>query len=313
MKNMTRALALLLALVLILGLVVTGFADATSGTSPDTKGNITIDNAVKDQTYKIYRILELESFDETAKAYSYKVAIKWKGFIDSETGKQYFSVQNNRNDNIEDGYVSWVGEQSAERVAAFAKIALKYATDNSIEADVTQKATSASVSFNTLPLGYYLLDSSLGTLCSLDTTNSNVTITEKNAVPTNKKEVKEGETRSDKNDANIGDTVEFKSTITAQPGAENYVFEDTMSNGLTYNDDAKVYTNEGMTTELPNERNVAYTVTKAPTGGPTFTITFTKGYLDGITTATKLYVKEALIKSARAGSERFCFQARLGK
>lgn len=71
------------------GLVVTGFADATSGTSPDTKGNITIDNAVKDQTYKIYRILELESFDETAKAYSYKVAIKWKGFIDSE-GKQYF-------------------------------------------------------------------------------------------------------------------------------------------------------------------------------------------------------------------------------
>ena len=108
MKNMTRALALLLALVLILGLVVTGFADATSGTSPDTKGNITIDNAVKDQTYKIYRILELESFDETAKAYSYKVAIKWKGFIDSETGKQYFSVQNNRNDNIEDGYVSWV-------------------------------------------------------------------------------------------------------------------------------------------------------------------------------------------------------------
>ena len=86
-----------------------------------------------------------------------------------------------------------------------------------------------------------------------------------------------------------------------------------MSNGLTYNDDAKVYTNEGMTTELPNERNVAYTVTKAPTGGPTFTITFTKGYLDGITTATKLYVKESLIKSARAGSERFCFQARLGK
>lgn len=98
-------------------------------------------------------------------------------------------------------------EQSAERVAAFAKIALKYATDNSIEADATQKATSASVSFNTLPLGYYLLDSSLGTLCSLDTTNSNVTITGKNAVPTNKKEVKEGETRSDKNDADIGDTV----------------------------------------------------------------------------------------------------------
>lgn len=267
MKNITRALALLLALVLILGLVVTGFADG-AGASPATTGTITINSAVKDQTYKIYRILELESFDETAKAYSYKVATKWKNFIDSETGKQYFSVQNNRNDNIEDGYVSWVGEQSAERVAAFAKIALKYATDNSIEADGTHIATSASVSFNTLPLGYYLLDSSLGTLCSLSTTKPEATITEKNDVPTNKKEVKEGNNWATSNDANIGDTVEFQSTITAKLGADSYVFHDTMSEGLTFNS-TSVKVTKGENAENVDATN--YTLKAKNDGTSTFT------------------------------------------
>ena len=52
MKHMTRILALLLALVLCLGLSVTAFA-------AEEKGSITINSAVKDQTYTIYRILEL--------------------------------------------------------------------------------------------------------------------------------------------------------------------------------------------------------------------------------------------------------------
>ena len=36
------------------------------------------------------------------------------------------------------------------------------------------------------------------------------------------------------NDADIGQTVNFKSTITAQTGAENYIFHDKMSAGLTF-------------------------------------------------------------------------------
>ena len=90
------------------------------------------------------------------------------------------------------------------------------------------------------------------------------------------------------NDADIGQTVNFKSTITAQPGAENYVFEDTMSAGLTYKNDAKVYTDETMTTELAAAN---YTVNNTPGDGKTFTITFTQSYLDTVTAETKLYVK----------------------
>lgn len=316
MKNITRVLALLLALILVLGLVVTGFADdsGTTGT-----GKITIDNAVVGQTYTIYKILTLESYNaEPGKeAYSYKAASGWENFFKTGDGATYFDVTADGNaDNVEAGYVTWksiAGETEVEkqaRVAEFAKKALAYAknTSNSISATRTQEnVTEGTVTFDNLPLGYYLLDSSLGTLCSLDTTNSEVNIQEKNKAPTNTKQVQEDSKVSDANggwgdtnDADIGQTVNFKSTITAQPGAQNYVFEDTMSNGLTYNNDAKIYTNEGMTTELHNEGNVAYTVNNTPTGGPTFTITFTKDYLDGIKAETTLYVKYSAVLNENA-------------
>ena len=47
-----------------------------------------------------------------------------------------------------------------------------------------------------LTLGYYLVDSSLGALCGLTTTQPNATIQEKNEEPTIEKQVKEGETRT---------------------------------------------------------------------------------------------------------------------
>ena len=249
MKNITRVLALLLALVLVLGLVVTGFAEGTSGSSPDTKGSITIDNAVVGESYSIYKILTLESYDKTANAYSYKPASnQWKTFLTTGDGKDYFNVKADTSDNIEADYVTWKsnpGETEADkqsRAAEFAQKALAYAKTNSITATDTQaKVNTQTVTFSNLDLGYYLLDSSLGTLCSLDTTNSNVTIREKNAVPTNEKKVQEdskvgtANEYGTENDADIGQTVNFKSTITAQPGAQNYVFHDAMSAGLTFN------------------------------------------------------------------------------
>ena len=136
------------------------------------------------------------------------------------------------------------------------------------------------------------MTSTLGTKAIVGTTpgNPNPEIQEKNEAPTNVKTVEEDSTGKygSTNDADIGQTVNFKSTITAQPGAENYVFEDTMSAGLSYKNDAKVYTDETMTAELAAAN---YTVNNTPGDGKTFTITFTQSYLDTITAATKLYVK----------------------
>ena len=58
---------------------------------------------------------------------------------------------------------------------------------------------------------------------------------EKNEQPPVKKEVKEDSTEKweDENTAEIGDAVEFRTTIGAKPGAEGYVLHDVMTEGLT--------------------------------------------------------------------------------
>ena len=69
------------------------------------------------------------------------------------------------------------------------------------------------------------MTSTLGTKATVGTTpgDPNPVIQEKNQAPTNEKTVEEDSTGTygPTNDADIGQTVNFKSTITAQPGAEN--------------------------------------------------------------------------------------------
>ena len=281
MKHAKRFASLLLALVMIMGLATTAFA-------ADNTGSITISNAENGQTYTIYRILELEGYDKTAGAYAYKATTDWDSFITGNDIKgTYVNVD-------AQGYVTWVQGASA---ADFAKAAQAYAKTNSVSNQGTVTASSATVEFNNLDLGYYLVDSSLGTLCSLDTTNPSVTISEKNTVPTNKKKVEEDSTNTygEKNDADIGQTVNFQSAITLPRGSENIVFHDTMSNGLTLDASSiKVYTDAAMATELTNTNNASYTVTTSGlTDGCTFEISFTKTYLDGLTADSTVYVKYA--------------------
>lgn len=256
MKNMKRLLSVLLMLVMMLSLATVSFA-------ADEKGSITINNAVSGQIYKAYRILNLESYNSTTNAYAYKANSAWATWLATQT--TYVAIDTN-------GYVTWV---TGADVAAFAKLAQAYAAENSIVADATVTASGTTVEFENLELGYYLVDTTLGTLCSLDTTNPNVTMTEKNAAPENKKEVEEDSNLAygAENDADLGQTVNFKSTITAQAGAENYVFHDKMSAGLTYGSVTSVKLNG---TEVDTKY---YSVT---TTNPTYTfeITFTQEFCD---------------------------------
>ena len=64
MKTIKRISCLLLALALILALSVTAFAAGTN--------SITVKNAVKDQEYKLYKMLDLVVNDAHT-AYSYTV------------------------------------------------------------------------------------------------------------------------------------------------------------------------------------------------------------------------------------------------
>lgn len=266
MKTVKRALALLLALTMLLA---TGAVTVLAAGN----GSITIDNAVVGQTYTIYEILYLESYNATEgqEAYSYKATEKWTAFINGADVKNvYVNID-------EQGYVTWKADKNtAADYAAFAKLAQKYAADNNISNQGSQKATSTTVTFTNLELGYYLVDSSLGTLCSLNTTKPDVTIKEKNAAPTTDKQVQENSTGDwgKTNDADIGDTVNFKTTINVIDGSpKDYVLHDTMSEGLTFDSaSVKVSVNDTVITS-------GYTLDTNPGDGCTFEIKFADGTL----------------------------------
>lgn len=190
------------------------------------------------------------------------------------------------------GYVTWV--EGADEVE-FAKLALDYAKKAGISKEQSLTAGESLVVFENLPLGYYLVDSSLGALCGLDTTNNEVIIQEKNAVPTIDKQVQEDSDNSwgNHNDADIGQTVNFKTTVHAKKGAENYVVHDKMSAGLTLKPETIAV--EGLT------KDKDYTVkAEGFTDGCSFEIAFTKEYLKTITKDTDIVITYAAILNENA-------------
>lgn len=299
MKTMKKLSSLLLALVMILAMSVPAFAAEGNLTG----GSITIDDAVPGQTYNAFQILYLESYSTDAAgnatgAYAYKANSDWSTFINSDDIKGvYLNVD-------AQGYVTWV---KGADPATFAKLAQAEATKqgSTITADETaiataaaQGATYSTVKFENLKLGYYLVDTTLGTLCSLDTTNPNVAMKEKNEVPRIKKEVQEDSTNDwgESNTAQIGDTVNFKTTIYAKPGAQNYVMHDVMSEGLTLLSNT-IVVKEGTDT-LSSDDYTLKTPTPSVTeleDGCDFEIAFAKLYLDNITEDTEIVVTYSAI------------------
>ena len=260
---MKRVTSILLALALLLALAGTAVAE--------DKGSITIDNAIVGKTYTIYRIFNLNSHNTDYSAINYTVSEKWTAFFEEGApGRAYVDIDKTY------GYVVW---KTGASPANFAAEAIKYAADNSIDHDGQAVATSSIVKFDDLALGYYLVQSDLGALCSLDTTMPNVIIKEKNSESTVDKQVQEDSTGDygDHNDADIGQTVNFKTTINVVDGEpKNYVLHDTMSAGLTL-DPASVAVTIG---ERTLAKDTDYTlVTSNLTDGCTFEVMFKDGVL----------------------------------
>lgn len=256
-------MALLLALAMMPMVAFAAEAD---------EGAITINNAIDGKEYSAYQILQLESYNAETDAYSYTQVpdSPWNAWLNS-------NAVNGKYLTFENGYAVQVPDAD---FAAFASEAMAYAKAKGIAPTAgPTTAASGTVSFENLPLGYYLVDSSVGTICSLGTTNPNATITEKNDVPTNAKEVQENSTGNwgSTNDANIGDTVQFRSTITGQPGTTSYVFTDTMSKGLSFNNDI-VITRGGETVAADDNYTIGAATTNEA-GETTFTITFTDAFV----------------------------------
>lgn len=296
MKYMKKLMALLAALTLALAMAVPAFAE--SGTA-SSNGKITIDNAVTGTTYNAYRIFDLESYDTDKNAYSYKLNKNWENFptysttIDSNTvsAADFFSV------NSAD-YIEWK-DAKKEAGADFAKLAKAFADANNIACDKTETASSATVTFTDLKLGYYLVDTSLGSLCSLDTTAPSVTIKEKNSDTTiEKKIVITGDEKVDSNSAGIGDTVNFSITITVKDGdPKGYVLHDKLS-GLTFDSASLKVVRDGTALTLGTD----YTLVTTPTDGDSFDVKFIDGKLKTNDVVVVTYSATVATDAAIAGA-----------
>ncbi len=272
MKNIKKLFGLLFAFAFALVQV-----NAANGT-----GSITINKAVVDETYSIYRILDLETYDKVANHYIYRANANFEAFITSTEGQKYLVAQNSNGT----GATYYVWKTGAD-VVEFSKAALAWAKANNVTPVDSKKATSTTVKFDNLPLGYYLVDTTTGSLLNLTTTNPNAVINEKNTIePKVDKDVKEDSTGAygKTNDATIGDNVEFKATITTGAGYTKYVLRDTMSAGLTFNANSVKIKVGNTTVDASN-----YTVTPNK-DGYTFVVEFKDSYIVTLPKNTKIEV-----------------------
>ena len=286
MKAIKKAMSVLVSLLMIFTFALPAFADSATA-------SITISNAVQGETYKAYKLLDLESYDASNNLYVYKATADWKDFFQTGAGASYITVDSQ-------DYAVWNKSVTANdaNLKALIDAALAYAAAKSITPTATQTAGNASVTFDNLGLGYYLVNSSVGTLCELKTVKQALTIEDKNEKPDVDKNIVEGTSKVTSNDVQIGDTVNYEVIVHAKKGAKNYVLHDTMSNGLTFNKDSVAIDGLNAGTD--------YTlVTDGLSDGCTFEIQFSDSYLKSLTgnaditvTYTATLNENAVVKTA---------------
>lgn len=293
MKRMKRLASLMLAILMMV--VVTLPVSAEELISQGAGGTITIENpsTAEGAEYHAYLMFELESYSKDNGTYSYTITPEWKDFLaEGAAGAEYFEIDNEK-------YVILKKDENNTPITLtdtqkknLATAALAYAKTNRIVAKETLAVNDGSCVAENLPLGYYLVDSTVGALCSLNTTDPVAVVKEKNTVPTVEKQVQENSTEEwgEKNNANIGDVVNFKTVIQAKPGAHKYILHDRMGEGLTLITESEnaikvsdgkgeLSVNEDYTIEYDNESETTAEV-KCD-----FEIHFTEKYLTEITEA----------------------------
>lgn len=249
MKTISRAASVMLVLAVIMMLAVPTFAAGS--------GSITVDNPRTGETYTAYKIFDVV-YNADQSAYSYTIASDspWLSTVQAFSGI-------NLSDAVTDGdgntfYI--VEENNSFSAAEFAK-ALKSALSGKTGTQLTLSGGKATATG--LDLGYYFVSSTNGALCNLTTTNPNAIIYDKNDVTFDK--------TVDDVSVEVGQTVEFTllGKVPDTTGFTTYVYEfsDTMSSGLTFQKDVKVYVNGVQLTE-----NITLTNTPSDQSATGFTL-----------------------------------------
>ena len=235
MKHIKKLASLLLALVMVFALATTAFAE-------ETTYSITINNSAKDHTYEAYQIFTGDLSGTTLSN------IVWGSGV-SEAGQTALGDAAAKAETL----------KTEADAKAFAKAVAPYLTTAAGSANTV---TDGKYVISGLAAGYYLVKDQDGSLTGDNDSYTeyiiqvvgNVTATPKSDVPEVQKKVKDindstDTTKTDWQDSadyDIGDSIPFQLKATLADNVSSYttykvVFHDTLSKGLTYNNDAKVY------------------------------------------------------------------------
>jgi len=217
MKNMKKIIALLLATIMVMAMGISVFAAGTGSITITPPDNVDEDATI---TYKVYKVFDA---DGNGTAISYKL-VEGK-----ETAPAGFTVDTA-------GNVTYSGTGTDELTQADIDAIAAYVTEADLVATVTSTGGEDAVAEN-LPNGYYYITTTTGTVVTIDSTNPDVEVDDKNVVPGVDKKIT-GASSYDADGkkalAQVGTQVEFTATITVGKGQIGYEFKDTMSSGLTY-------------------------------------------------------------------------------
>ena len=231
MKNMKKIVALLLATVMVMAMGISVFAAGTGSITITPPEKVDTDATI---TYKVYKVFDA---DGNGTAISYKL-ISGKtaapaGFTVDEAGNVSYSGTGT------DGQLT---QTDIDAIAA-------YVANDAPVATVTSTGGANAVATN-LPNGYYYITTTTGTVVTIDSTNPNAEVADKNIVPGVDKTIT-GASSLDEDGkkalAQVGTVVDYKAEITVGKGQKGYVFKDTMGAGLAYVADSLSV--EGMTVD----------------------------------------------------------------
>ena len=256
MKLFKKFASFVLAFAMVMAIAMPSVVKAAGN------GSITITGAKAGHTFEAYQIFAGDASDKTLSN------LKWGSGVTPD-GQTALGNAKTKADSL----------KNDSDAKDFAYEVSKYLAT----ASASSVADGQDYKINGLAPGYYLVKDKDGTVPQeqaytkfiLEVVGTNVSAAVKSSVPTSEKKVKDtndttGETTGwqDSADYDIGDQVPFQLTgnvaddYSQYKGAYQLVFHDTLSNGLTFNENSvKVYVNDSDTPVSSNQYTIAYPAT----------------------------------------------------
>ena len=291
-KLVSRFMAILMAMVMILSMSMTAFA-AEDSTRLTGTGKLTVNNTVEGKTLDLYQIFTATKNEAGNVAYTLNP--EYEGFFKANVNGASELTGEALSEKAYEYVKTQVGKDGKNGVN-FAKAMLTWILSNTSAVDATHKTVTTatgSTEIANLAYGYYVVYplgatdtsaapgtgqdyTSVASLVSV--TDTNATVNMKSNYPTVVKKVN----GKNADDVNIGDTVTYTLTskVPDMTGYTSYVFnfKDTLSAGLTFKEITSVKVGDTTITKVDagQEANNTYTLTKA---GQNITITM-NNFLD---------------------------------